>query len=165
MQQNKVLQLAGEKTSVTKQESQLKTQGDARPPLKRKGRCSPAVITWRQEVLIELLLETFTGLKNNTFKGSFSLFLPNKKAARSLVQETCPHRHHTRRQGVFFLGKCTTPTTPDTILQRGRGQIESQWSWLKLNLQQRLQVDGHLLLAAVALPRPVFSHPVTGRFG
>lgn len=101
MQQNKVLQLAGQKTSVTKQESQLKTQ-DARPPLERKGRCSPAVITWRQEVLIKLLLETFTGLKNITFKGSFSLFLPNKKAARSLVQETCPHRHHTRRQGGFF---------------------------------------------------------------
>lgn len=105
MQQNKVLQLAGEKTSVTKQESQLKTQGNARPPLKRRGWCNPAVITWRpcnQEVLIKLLLLTFTGLKNITFKGSFSPFLPNKKAARGLVQETCPHRHHTRRQGVFF---------------------------------------------------------------
>lgn len=104
MQQNKVLQFTVHKPSVTKQESQLKTQGNARPPLNTKN----AALLWSPDIIVNrkywlsCCWRHLQDLKTSLLKAYTLFFLPNKKAARGLVQNTCCHRYHTRRQDVDF---------------------------------------------------------------
>lgn len=104
-QLNKVLQFAGEKTSVTKQESQLKPHEMHRLPMSAQS----GVITWhsrKQEMLIELLLDLKTGWRLIL---SFSAI--QKGSKRFSAQHTPPSAPQAQA-GCWILGNYHTGHSP-----------------------------------------------------
>lgn len=122
-----------------------------------------AAITWhpcKQEMLIELLL---LDLK--------TLFFCHAHRQREVKCRTHAAVGSTSTGGVSNSGELYYTRYCGEL--KARSEVRIIWaslgktlrSWWNLNLQQRLQEDGHLLPAAVSLLRPACSHPVTGGLG